>query len=103
MDFKLDIVSASLIGTEILNLRRLSGDPAIPATHCAYPFLVPRRIESRPYDHREDEFVAPVNILERVEILDVHIDPLARLDIRDRLREDVRTLLREETRDVTLA
>jgi hypothetical protein len=61
------------------------------------------RVEARSDHHREDELVLAVGVAERVEVRELDVDRLPRLDVCDRLREDVRPLLREERRGVSLA
>ena len=55
-----------------------------------------------PDDRREHERVPTVLVRERVEVADVDVDALARLDVRDLLLEDVRPLLHEQARTVAL-
>ena len=62
-----------------------------------------RRVEPRADDHREDELVPAVGVGQRVEVADVDVDLLARLDVGDRLGEDVRPLLGQQRGDVALA
>ena len=53
---------------------------------------------TRPDDHREDEFVRAVLVLQRLDVADLYDDLLAGHDVGDRLREDVRPLLVEQAR-----
>ena len=61
-----------------------------------------RRIEAGADDHREMPFVPAIRIRQRVEVADVDVDLLAGLDVGDRLRKNVRTLLRQQRGDVAL-
>ena len=54
---------------------------------------------ARPDDHRERVLRDAVLALDQFDGGDAHPDRGARLDVRDRLREDVRTLLLEQARD----
>ena len=81
----------------------LAGDARVAPADRPDAVGAARRVEARADDHREDELVPAVRVGERVEVLDVDVDLLARLDVGDRLREDVRPLLGEQRGDVALA
>ncbi len=59
-------------------------------------------VVARTDDRREHERVPTVLVRERVEVADVDVDALAGLDVRDLLLEDVRPVLHEQARAVTL-
>src|SRR6266705_2902793 len=57
---------------------------------------------TRADDHRKHEFIRPVFILKSLDVTNRDLDLFAGKDVRDRLREDVRPLLIEETCSLTI-
>src|SRR2546421_10138686 len=95
-------MATSLVGPQILNLRALPTGAATLLRNRTDSLRRSRRIKSRPHDHREDKFIRPIVVAERVEVAQVDVDLFARLDVGDFLGEDVGPLLREQRRGISL-
>ncbi len=102
VDAHRDVVAAALVGRQVVHLGRLAGAAVLSGGHRADAIGGARRVEARTDHHRKHELVVAVVVGERVVVRDVDVDLLARLDVGDRLGEDVGPLLGEERSDVAL-
>ena len=95
-----DILAAPLLRRQVLRLGWLPGNAALCAGDRANAGGRAGGIETRPDNHREDEFIPAIHEIKRVKIFDVNVDCPAWLDVRDRLREDVGPFLGQQRGDV---
>src|SRR3954470_10821973 len=88
-DFERDVMPATLVWPQILDFGALARRPAGAARHRANPFGRARRIIARADDHRKNELIPAIYVGQGVIVFDLHVDLFARLNVGDRLCEDV--------------
>jgi len=96
IDRQRNIVAAALVRGEVLRLDRLPALPVIAAGDAPDAVRRSWRVEARRDHHREIKFIPAIGVLQRVEVADVDIDLLPRLDVGHLLLKHVRPLLLEE-------
>ena len=101
VDRERDVVAAAFVGRQILHLGTLAREALLLAGDRADAVRRARRIKTRGDNHREDKLVLAFLVLERAEVGDVDVDPLARLDIGHFLAENVGPLLCEKRGDIS--
>ena len=80
----------------------LARNAGLAASHGADAIGRAERIESWTEDHREDELIPAIYIVQRVEVFDIHVNFFARLDIRHSLGENVWPLFRKQRGNISL-